>query len=74
MILLLLASTITSHAQNFSITGTLRSLERTTGNPIADVRIDVDSSSYLASSNASGYYVVNNIPSGVHNIRIPAGG
>jgi hypothetical protein len=74
LVLVLLSLTITTNAQNYSITGTLRSLERTTGNPIANVRIDVDSSSYVTRTNAIGNYTLKNIPAGVHNIRMSTQG
>jgi hypothetical protein len=61
-------------AQNYSLSGTVRSLERTTGNPIGQVFVDVDSSSYVAKTDATGYFSINNIPAGKHNIRMSAPG
>lgn len=69
----ILASTALN-AQNYTISGTVRNLERNTGSPIENVLVDVDSSSYIAETDANGNYVLNNIPAGNHNIRVSSPG
>lgn len=70
----LIATATSLNAQNYSISGTVRSLERTTGTPIENVLIDVDSSSYIARTDANGNFILNDIKPGNHNIRASANG
>ena len=60
-------------AQNYNVHGTIRSLERTTGTSLESVRVDVDSSSYLAKTDANGNFSVS-VPSGNHSIRFSKDG
>ena len=52
----------------YNLHGTIRNLDRTTGAPLQNARVDVDSSSYVTKTDANGNFSVN-IPSGIHNIR-----
>jgi hypothetical protein len=56
-------------AQNFTISGKVRALERTTGAALQNVRVDIDSSSVITKTDVNGNYSVN-VPAGIHNIRV----
>jgi len=62
------------YGQNYTLQGKVTILRDSTGDPIENVKIDVDSSSYIAKTNVNGNYLISGIPSGQHNIRISKGG
>lgn len=70
LILLQLVTAMPLSGQAFSISGKVRELERNTGAALQEVRIDVDSSRFIAFTDANGNYSISGIPSGTHSIRI----
>jgi len=63
-----LGLTSTALAEEYIVSGTIRSLERSTGTPQANVRVDVDSSSYITPTAPDGSFTVK-VPAGNHSIR-----
>ena len=70
LIAVLLAGILFTTAEaQFRISGTVRTLNDTsTGMPIQNVKIDVDSSSYIGFTDANGHYVIDNVPAGTHTL------
>ena len=64
---IMLLSTL-AYGQNYSIHGIVRVLDRSTGVPLLNVRVDVDSSSFIAFTDVNGNYALS-VASGTHNIR-----
>ncbi len=56
-------------SQEYTVQGTVRSLERTTGKKLVYVKIDVDSGSYMTITDSTGNFSLK-VPNGVHNIRV----
>ncbi|GMU86637.1 MAG: hypothetical protein AMXMBFR48_18790, partial [Ignavibacteriales bacterium] len=56
--------------QEYTLTGTVRSLERNTSVKLENVRVDVDSSSFIAKTDTSGRFIIDGIPAGTHHIRV----
>ncbi|MGV8141102.1 MAG: carboxypeptidase-like regulatory domain-containing protein, partial [Candidatus Woesearchaeota archaeon] len=67
---MLVGSILPSFGQNYTLSGKITELERITGAAQKEVRVDIDSSKFIAFTNADGTYSIPGIPAGTHNIRI----
>jgi len=58
------------YGQDYILQGTIRTLNTTsTGSPINNAKVDVDSGTYIAKTDINGNYSITGIPSGQHSIR-----
>jgi hypothetical protein len=57
-------------AQNYTLQGKITSLKDSTGVPIENVKLYVDSSAITAETDVNGNYSIAGIQSGTHNVRI----
>lgn len=69
-LLMLLVCSLTSFAQDYTLSGRVRELERVTGAPQSEVRIDIDNSKIIAFTNADGTFSIPGVPAGTHTIRV----